>query len=143
VTEIAMRQVHLINAFQAVQEQQGKLKPGTNDYEVTGDRIDMLTDRMVSNRDAASYLTPRTAEGAAFILLSMHTDVANMQKEQSASMKEFYFRRFERSAWAMRRYISRELGVCFYMHWGRHYMGGFDPVELVTAEMTFARKTED
>jgi hypothetical protein len=29
------------------------------------------------------------------------------------------------------------------MHWGRHYMGGFDPVELVTAEMTFARKTED
>jgi hypothetical protein len=134
VTEIARQQIRLVNAIGLITEARDKNKSDSQEYRRLDARWSLLNDRMVSNRDAASYLTPRTPMGAAFILLSMYQDAANMSDEPNTGMRGFYFRRFERSAWALRRFIARELGVNVHMRWGWHYMGGLDPVDAVRQE---------
>jgi hypothetical protein len=124
VTEIAKRQISLINAIGAVAMGRDQHAPNSSDYRAYEADYQLLNDRLVSNRDAASYLTPKTPMGAAFLLLSLHTDALNMV---DAPDRQHYFRRLERSAWALRRWMEREHGIDFRMRWGWHYMGGEDP----------------
>jgi hypothetical protein len=81
-------------------------------------------------------LTPKTPLGAAFILLSLFTDAHNMNGETGAGDRGFYFRRLERSAWALRRWMKHEFGINFAMHFGWHYMNDGDPTERVAAMLS-------
>ena len=91
------------------------------------ERIDILYDRMRACRTAASFLTPKSAEGAMLLLGSIDTDAESMRDTDAAWQRQEWHRRLQRSLYGIVRYleargcISEGVAGGVYLHRNPHH----------------------
>src|SRR6185312_14210343 len=67
---------------------------------------EIIGDAMIANREAASFLEPRSGEGAAFLLMCIHSDTWHMAGTADAGGRGRYERRIDRCLHSLMQYFS-------------------------------------
>ena len=84
--------------------------------------LEFIGDAMIANREAASFLEPRCGEGAAFLVMCVHSDTWHMAGTNDAAARGRYERRIDRCLNSLLRYFRFKLNTKTDTVGGEYYM---------------------